>query len=432
LNYFFNNDLKKVETEKAAQINEDKDSTDNEQSDNEDDTDDDDDDSESDQKVNKNKKKRKLDNKEENEAEVAKRLKLEKKKKEGTFDVKEQRTVFIRNLSFDTNDALVKEAFEKFGQIKSVKLCQDRELERPKGTAFIEFMEPQSAINACAESEIFEMDTRRLQIDMAVSRDKVGELVDEKKSLKDTQKDTRNLALAKIGLIYANSYEGKELSKADLMRRQKLEASNNEKLKILHYFVSPKRLSVHNIPIQTTDEELRQIFYDSISSNNTSFSNVKTHRGGIVECRIMRDLSRLNSDGVGRSKGYGFVEFSSFELAKKALIATNNNPKLFDKGTRLIVQFSIEDMRALKKKQNRIEKSKNKINRKLVDTKANNNNNKNKNKNNNKKNGSSQAKKSPGKNNNIKKKKNTAPPSKGSKNIKNNNKKKQQNKKIKK
>ena len=78
----------------------------------------------------------------------------------------------------------------------------------------------------------------------------------------------------------------------------------------------------------------------------------------------MRDLSRVTADGVGRSKGYGFVEFSSFELAKKALHATNNNENLFSSGNRLIVQFSVEDMRALKKKQARLEKSKLKLERK--------------------------------------------------------------------
>jgi len=59
----------------------------------------------------------------------------------------------------------------------------------------------------------------------------------------------------------------------------------------------------------------------------------------------------------------GFVEFSSFELAKKALHATNNNDKLFSTGNRLIVQFSVEDTRALKKKQARMEKSKLKLKR---------------------------------------------------------------------
>ena len=44
-------------------------------------------------------------------------------------------------------------------------------------------------------------------------------------------------------------------------------------------------------------------------------------------------------------------------MAKKALAALNNNPEVFKGGPRPIVQFSIEDMRALKKKQERHERA---------------------------------------------------------------------------
>jgi nucleolar protein 4 len=228
--------------------------------------------------------------------------KFEIKKKTGTLDVQEKRTVFVRNLSFDATEDSVKEAFLKYGPIKYVKLCYDKDLERPKGTAFIQFEDNQSALNACAESDIFELDMRKLQIDMAISRTQVNDIVEEKKTSTKETKDGRNLGLLKEGVIYPNSYEAKGISKADMLRRQKLESDNAEKLKLLHYFVSPTRLSVHNIPIKCTDEEFRDIFYKAINNAN---SETRTHRGGIKECRVMRDLSRVNADGVGRSKGYG-------------------------------------------------------------------------------------------------------------------------------
>lgn len=166
----------------------------------------------------------------------------------------------------------------------------------------------------------------------------------------------RNLTLAKEGVVYANSYEAEGVSKADMVKRQKIEAANTQKLKLLHYFVSPTRLSVHNIPIKCSDQQLREIFQRAIGES------VGGKMSSITECRIMRDLTRLNSEGVAKSKGYGFVEFKTHEMAMKALHATNNNPNLFDgsSNTRLIVQFSIEDMRALKKKQQRQEKAINK------------------------------------------------------------------------
>lgn len=274
--------------------------------------------------------------------------------------MQEHRTVFIRNLSFDASEEAISEAFSKFGAVKLVKICMDKELERPKGTAFIQFEDSQGAINACAESGMFEMDSRVLQIDMAVSRDKATDLVEEKK-LAPT-KDNRNLALAKEGVIYSNSYEAKEVTKADMIRRQKLEQEKAEKLKNLHFFVSPTRLSVHNIPLKCSDQELKEVFLKALDCDEN-----KLARKELVECKIMRDLARVNSEGVYRSKGFGFVGFKTHEAALKALHATNNVEGFFPNGTKLIVQFSVEDMRALKKKEQRLAKSKNA--NKLADSK---------------------------------------------------------------
>lgn len=163
------------------------------------------------------------------------------------------------------------------------------------------------------------------------------------------------MALAKEGMVYPNSYEAEGVSKSEMMMRQKIEASNTQKLKLLHYFVSPTRLSVHNIPIKCSDKQLREIFERVVAGPSSATNKWSPIR----ECRIMRDLTRVNSEGVAKSKGYGFVEFKSHDMALKALRATNNNPDLFQSSpkTRLIVQFSIEDMRALKKKRERFEKA---------------------------------------------------------------------------
>ena len=142
-------------------------------------------------------------------------------------------------------------------------------------------------------------------------------------------------------------------------KRTKIEQQNRAKLKLLHYFVSPTRLSVHNIPVKCTDDELKKIFL-------SAFDETERKLVRIVECRIMRDLTRVNSEGIAKSKGFGFVEFKTFDHALKALKATNNNPNLFeDKKTRLIVQFSIEDMRALKKRERRVNKNKSDLNKKF-------------------------------------------------------------------
>lgn len=59
----------------------------------------------------------------------------------------------------------------------------------------------------------------------------------------------------------------------------------------------------------------------------------------------MRDADRVDQSGQKRSKRYGFVEFVEHDVALAALRQLNNNPDVFTKDSRPIVEFAIEDMR---------------------------------------------------------------------------------------
>ena len=48
-----------------------------------------------------------------------------------------------------------------------------------------------------------------------------------------------------------------------------------------------------------------------------------------LQVKILRDPTRQSSSGVGRSRGHGFVEFTTHDSALTALRAVNNNPDLF-------------------------------------------------------------------------------------------------------
>ncbi|CAH8617804.1 unnamed protein product [Schistosoma rodhaini] len=75
----------------------------------------------------------------------------------------------------------------------------------------------------------------------------------------------------------------------------------------------------------------------------------------ISECRIMRNLQPGRQQY--RSLGYGFVAFSNHENALNVLHGLNNNPNAFPPSNRRpIVEFSVENMRALQLKQKRAEK----------------------------------------------------------------------------
>ncbi len=49
----------------------------------------------------------------------------------------------------------------------------------------------------------------------------------------------------------------------------------------------------------------------------------------VTQAKVMRSSERVDGQGLGRSKGFGFIEFKGHEDALKALRSTNNNPALF-------------------------------------------------------------------------------------------------------
>ena len=49
----------------------------------------------------------------------------------------------------------------------------------------------------------------------------------------------------------------------------------------------------------------------------------------MAQCRIMRDLSRVGASGMGKSRGYAFINFTDHTDALHALRATNNKPEIF-------------------------------------------------------------------------------------------------------
>ena len=48
-----------------------------------------------------------------------------------------------------------------------------------------------------------------------------------------------------------------------------------------------------------------------------------------MQVKIMRSKDRINSQGIGRSMGYGFVEFATHEAALSVVRTVSNNPSVF-------------------------------------------------------------------------------------------------------
>ena len=84
--------------------------------------------------------------------------------------------MFVGNLSFQTTESDVRDAFEKFGNVESVAIINDRDTGRSKGFGFVEMSE-EDANKAIAAMNGTELNGRALTVNEAkpmVRRDSGG------------------------------------------------------------------------------------------------------------------------------------------------------------------------------------------------------------------------------------------------------------------
>ncbi|KAM6152128.1 RNA-binding protein 28 [Erethizon dorsatum] len=273
------------------------------------------------------------------------------KKRKLPSDVNEGKTVFIRNLSFDSEEEELGELLQQFGDLKYVRIVLHPDTEHSKGCAFAQFMTQEAAqkclLAASPETEGggLKLDGRQLKVDLAVTRDEAAKL-QTKKVKKPT--GTRNLYLAREGLIRAGTKAAEGVSAADMSKRERFELLKHQKLKDQNIFVSQTRLCLHNLPKAVDDKQLRKLLLNATRGEK----GVR-----IKECRVMRDLKGVHGNMKGQSLGYAFAEFQEHEHALRALRHINNNPEIFGPLKRPIVEFSLEDRRKLKMKEMRIQRS---------------------------------------------------------------------------
>uniref|UniRef100_A0A1I8H8E2 HTH La-type RNA-binding domain-containing protein n=1 Tax=Macrostomum lignano TaxID=282301 RepID=A0A1I8H8E2_9PLAT len=205
----------------------------------------------------------------------------------------------------------------------------------------------------------FRLDGSALRLCLAVTRDRLAKIdktpatataaaaAAANEMRKRTNAGKRNLHLARAGQLRRGSSEAEGVPESELVLREQLEKRAREALRNPDVMISPTRLCVHGLPRDLADRDLRRAFQ---------------RLGGpgcrIVECRIMRDTTRLDGGDAqlapgakvaGRSRGFGFVAYGDHEHAARAVEAARLGPSL-PNGRRLVVQFSLERQSALRKK----------------------------------------------------------------------------------
>jgi RNA recognition motif-containing protein len=82
--------------------------------------------------------------------------------------------VFVGNLDFATTSAEVEALFAQVGAVSSVSVPADRLTGRPRGFAFVEFVNPTDAAAAIERFDGHELDGRKLRVNEATGRPAPG------------------------------------------------------------------------------------------------------------------------------------------------------------------------------------------------------------------------------------------------------------------
>ena len=82
--------------------------------------------------------------------------------------------IYVGNMSYDTTEDNLRQAFEAFGEVSSVRIITDRDSGRPKGFAFVEMAEKEEAMAAIGSLNGQEMNGRTLNVNEARPRNEGG------------------------------------------------------------------------------------------------------------------------------------------------------------------------------------------------------------------------------------------------------------------
>jgi len=196
------------------------------------------------------------------------------------------------------------------------------------------------------------LDGKPLIICLAVTRN----TIDKKNEKHEDKKDKRNLFLAEEGVIKPGSDESWNLPEIERQRRAKMWQEKKIKLANPNYHISKTRLSVRGIPKNISEIQLREMFKNGASSEEDD------RPPGIKQVKIVRDRLVLDENGEPKSKGFGFVEFYDHVHALNAIHNLNNSKGIFEFAPErtLAVEFALENLQVLRKREKRIEVQKKK------------------------------------------------------------------------
>ncbi|KPV77078.1 uncharacterized protein RHOBADRAFT_52034 [Rhodotorula graminis WP1] len=299
-------------------------------------------------------------------------------------------TLFVRNMSFEATEAELYDLFKAFGPVRYARIVYDPTTKRSRGTAFVCFWNDESAQAVLNESQALnegnfgETSTKKTSLLMAdpssstasrltlhgrvlaavpaVSKNDADKLREDRDKKGAAKMDRRNLYLMREGVIFPTWAIAKTLSAADMDARQ---SSFDARKSLLRsnpsLYISRTRLSIRQIPLYVTDgmlkrlanfairefdrdvksghqkpltaDELVTFVPDASGAKESAHDKVERKKGvplgKVRQSKILRQNDRVDPvTGLGRSKGYGFLELGSHADALRFLRWANANKEV--------------------------------------------------------------------------------------------------------
>ncbi|KAI8628631.1 hypothetical protein F5Y19DRAFT_436509 [Xylariaceae sp. FL1651] len=308
-------------------------------------------------------------------------------------------TLFIRNLPFTTTDSELKAHFEQFGRIRYARVVTDKATDRPAGTGFVCFASENDS-KACLkgaprpqqssitnkksilqdemadEAGKYTIEGRVLQVSQAVSKGEATRLAESGIAAREGKnQDKRRLYLLSEGIIPKDSPIFNMLPPSEVKIRDQSAAQRKKLIQSnpsLH--LSLTRLAVRNMPRNLDSKGLKALAREAVvgfatdvkAGRRQPLSKEENARGGeedkeserrrkekgkgiVKQAKIVfenKEGSKVpEADGAGKSRGYGFIEYTSHRWALMGLRWLNGHALKTEDGktVRLIVEFAIEN-----------------------------------------------------------------------------------------
>ena len=240
----------------------------------------------------------------------------------------------------------------------------------------------------------YTIEGRVLQLSRAVDRNEATRLTFAGSSIRDARdKDRRRLYLLSEGMVPSRTHLYERLSQSEIKIREDSAKQRQSLIKsnpMLH--LSLTRLSIRNLPRGMTSRILKALAREAVvgfatdvkSGLRKPLSKEELLRGGeemkqaekarkakgkgiVKQAKIVfegREGGKVTEDsGAGRSRGYGFIEYSSHRWALMGLrwlngyavelVRTKDNTVNKERRKRLIAEFAIENAQVVGRRQER-------------------------------------------------------------------------------